>query len=130
MIISIIKEGKVMKQTKQKQAVLDTVKNMKNHPTADEVHKEISKTDVGVGIATVYRNLNAFASQGLIKKVVIPNSSDRFDYRLDKHEHFLCEKCGKVLDVDVSISIGTPKDKINYTNYALTLFGICDDCAS
>lgn len=119
-----------MKQTWQKKAILDTVRNMKNHPTADEVHNEISKQYSGVGIATVYRNLNTFAQKGLISKVVLPNAADRFDYRLDRHEHFLCERCGKVHDADVTVKITPKRESINYTGYSLTLLGICADCNS
>ncbi len=117
-----------MKQTWQKQIVLDTVKNMKNHPTADQVYKEISGQNYNIGIATVYRNLNSFVKKGLICKIVIPNTADRFDYRLDKHEHFMCEKCGKVWDADVTVKITPAKHTMQYTDYSLILFGVCDEC--
>lgn len=117
-----------MKQTRQKLLILDTVKSMKNHPTAEEVYKEISSKNEEIGIATVYRNLNAFANKGLISKVILPDSADRFDYRLDNHEHFLCTECGKVFDADVTVTI-TPQNKnSSFSGYSLTLFGICDEC--
>ncbi len=118
------------KQTWQKQVVLDTVKSMKNHPTADEVYKAICSKNVDLGIATVYRNLNTFAKQGLINKVTLSNAADRFDYRLDRHEHFLCEKCGKVYDADVTVNIIPTRGDVNYNSYSLTLFGVCDECSS
>lgn len=119
-----------MKQTWQKQAVLETVKNMKNHPTADEVYKEICKQNHDIGIATVYRNLNAFAEKGFIAKVILPNTADRFDYRLENHEHFLCERCGRVFDAEVTVKIIPTNGNINYNRYSLTLFGICEECGS
>lgn len=119
-----------MKRTWQKEIILETIKNMKNHPTADDVYKEICKHNNDIGIATVYRNLNAFAQKGLISKVIIPNASDRFDYRTDNHEHFLCEKCGKVYDANVTVKIIPTQGSMNYTGYSLTLFGICDECSA
>lgn len=118
-----------MKQTWQKQAVLDTVLNMRNHPTAEEVYQEVCKVNNEIGIATVYRNLNTFAKNGLIRKVCLPNAADRFDYQLPSHEHFLCEKCGRVFDADVTVTILPNNETINYNGYTLTLFGVCDKCS-
>lgn len=117
-----------MKQTVQKQLVLSTIQNMKNHPTADEVYKEICIQNKDIGIATVYRNLSNFAQNGVINKVVIPNAPDRFDCRMDSHEHFLCERCGRVYDADVSVTIVPVKECMKFNSYSLTLFGICDEC--
>ncbi len=117
-----------MKQTRQKQAVLDTVLNMTNHPTAEEVYKEVCKVNHEIGIATVYRNLNSFAKEGLIRKVSIPNAADRFDFQLKSHEHFLCKKCGRVFDANVEVKITPKNGTIHYNGYTLTLFGVCAEC--
>lgn len=118
-----------MKQTRQKQTILETVQRMKTHPTADDVYKEICKQNQDVGIATVYRNLNAFAEKGLLRKVTLPNAADRFDYRLDSHEHFLCKSCGKLQDVEVQVEITPTQKALCYDSYSLILFGLCEDCA-
>ncbi len=118
-----------MKNTVQKQAVLGVVNNMTNHPTAEEVFLEVKKENDGIGIATVYRNLNSFAKKGLIRKVTVQNAPDRFDYRLDDHEHLLCQSCGRVFDVDADIRIKPKNTNIQVNGYSLTLHGLCENCA-
>ena len=118
-----------MKQTRQKQIILDAVHGMHNHPTAEQVHREIVSQGHEVGIATVYRNLNSFAEQGLIKKIAVPNTPDRFDFRLDPHHHFVCDKCHMVCDADVNVTIEGAQEGLDYNSYSLTLHGCCKECS-
>lgn len=117
-----------MKNTIQKQAVLAAVLNMKNHPTAEEVYGEVKKENDSVGIATVYRNLNSFVEKGQISKVAVQNAPDRFDFRLDKHQHLLCDTCGKVCDVDADVRIDIKEKDIDITSYQIFFSGVCSNC--
>lgn len=117
-----------MKKTLQKTIILDTILSMQNHPTAEEVYHIVKEKNDGIGIATVYRNLNSFASKGLIRKVSVVNAPDRFDYRTDEHEHLLCDTCGRVFDAEVDVMINPKSESIKIDGYTLTLHGVCENC--
>lgn len=119
-----------MKTTKQKEAILAAVCTIRTHPTADEIYDKLRKDFPRISLGTVYRNLNTFAEKGDIRKVSIPGSGDRFDYRIDKHEHLVCEKCGNVFDVDAQVDIKLLDTKASYHEYSLVLYGICNGCFS
>lgn len=119
-----------MKQTKQKDAILKKVKDLRIHPTADEIYKALKDDGEKIGLATVYRNLNRFSEVGAIKKVEMFDQSDRFDFRLDDHQHLLCEKCGKVLDIDVNINLNFENENVKINNYKVIFYGICGGCSS
>lgn len=89
------------RQTIQRKLVLDAVRSMKDHPTADEIYVSISKVYPSISRATVYRNLHLLTDNGEIRKVELLNSPDRYDYRLPHHYHFRCRLCGMVLDVNI-----------------------------
>ncbi len=117
-----------MKNTKQKEWILGAVLSANNHPTADEIYTTLKKENERLSLGTVYRNLNTFAQKGEIKKISVPGLGDRFDHRLDDHEHFLCDSCGRVFDADVRVEI-TPRDEeISLTGYTLMLHGVCPRC--
>lgn len=123
-----------MKETKQREAILGAVCTMRNHPTADEVYDKLRIDYPRLSLGTVYRNLNTFAEKGHIKKIRVPEGGDRFDFRLDTHEHLLCNRCKRVYDADILVSLApdprgkSPLEDCDITGYTLILHGICGEC--
>lgn len=122
-----------MRNTLQKQIVLDTVLSMKNHPSADEIYEAISKKNPTISRATVYRNLNVLSKENLINHIKIANSSDRYDFNTENHYHFVCEKCNNVFDIDIPYDNSLDNFVKNIKDFSVkshyTVFsGICPDC--
>ncbi len=90
-----------MRNTLQRQMILDAVQTMRNHPTAEDVYLEIQKRHPTISKSTVYRNLHQLSEEGAIHPVLIPDSPERFDDRLSQHYHFCCKTCGDIYDVDM-----------------------------
>ena len=92
------------RNTIQQEIICGIVKNMRTHPSPDEVYKEVHDAHPSISRATVYRVLNKLADKGELLKVNMPNTADRFDFRTDDHIHFYCSTCGKVFDADIESS--------------------------
>ena len=88
-----------MRYSKQRELVMQTVQNLCDHPTAEEIYDAAVKECPGLSLGTVYRNLNLLCENGQLLKVPIPGASDRFDHTLGDHAHAYCEACGSVTDV-------------------------------
>ena len=88
-----------MKYSKQRSLVLEIVKGSKDHPTADMIYAMASQEMPGIGIATVYRNLNALEQIGEIRRIPGHTGIDRFDGNTEKHYHIKCVGCGNLVDV-------------------------------
>ncbi len=86
--------------TRQRQLILDTVKSLGNHPTADAVVNAVRSHDAHVGRGTVYRNLKLLSEEGLIRVIKAPGGN-RFDARCDEHAHAICTSCGAVADIEL-----------------------------
>lgn len=123
-----------MKYSRQKDEMLKLLRSGKlNHPCAAEVFGAMREIMPGIGIATVYRNLNAFVEAGMLVRISLAGEPDRFDFRLDSHNHAICNKCGRVFDFECeplkSVSRKLLQQmgfKVSTTN--IFIRGECADC--
>lgn len=121
------------RNTIQGKLVLDAVNQLANHPTADDVYEYVSKLYPNISKGTVYRNLNSLSDEGLILKIEVPNSADRFDKTTYNHYHIRCLNCSKFEDVDVGYLDNINKEVESKTGYKILnhniiFSGICSEC--
>jgi Fe2+ or Zn2+ uptake regulation protein len=121
----------VEKNTCQKRAILEFLKSVKTHPTAEEIYRSVKERLPQISKGTVYRNLKFLAKKGEILEI----SSKVFHYDGDalSHAHFVCQKCDRIFDVfDLCRECKIVKKKrIKFgkiKGYNLIFYGICQDC--
>ena len=86
--------------SKQRELILNVLKERNDHPTAEMLYNEIIKIMPTIGIATVYRNLAALYESGQILKIETKQGeSDRFDGNIMPHIHFQCLECNEIQDI-------------------------------
>lgn len=121
------------RNTVQRQIVLGIVKELQNHPTADQVYDKAVARHPSISRATVYRNLNQLSEDGEIRKIEVPSGADRFDHVLDSHYHIRCDCCNKLFDVDMAhldgleFAIGKNQG-FQITGHTILFRGICPQC--
>jgi Fe2+ or Zn2+ uptake regulation protein len=87
-----------MRNTNQKLKVLEHLRSVKTHPTAEQVYIEVRKDLPAITLATVYRNLNQMAERREILRLEI-NKEYHYDGDTCCHQHCVCNKCGKIIDL-------------------------------
>lgn len=87
------------KQFKKRNAILACLQQTSLHPTAEMVHEMLHREHPDISLATVYRNLALFKSQGLITSLGTVNGKERFDANTQPHVHFICAGCDDVIDL-------------------------------
>lgn len=123
-----------MRMTSQRKAILDTMKKLKTHPTADELYRILKKNHPRISLATVYRNLEILANEGHILRLDLGGSTQRrYDGNPTPHWHVHCQNCGKIGDVvlkeefdpfsNVSFSEGFGLYKVH-----MEFWGLCPQC--
>lgn len=119
-----------MRNTKQKELILKIINNSYNHPTALDIYKEAKKTIPNISLGTIYRNLKLLTEQNEIRMIKMKDNINRFDHINQKHSHFICLKCGKIMDVyeDYLNSKKTIDDNI-VMDYEINFKGICKTCS-
>jgi Fe2+ or Zn2+ uptake regulation protein len=121
----------MQRNTVQKTLILQTVRSMTNHPTAEEVFEKVSSLCPNISRATVYRVLNTFADEGEILRVSVANAPDRYDFTIENHAHCLCTVCGRVFDYKMCAmpELNDEKnDGFTAKGFYLIVNGICKDC--
>ncbi len=121
------------RNTLQRALVLETVKEMKCHATADEVYQSIAKRHPDISKATVYRNLNLLSEMGEIRRQEVPGSADRYDHLCHAHYHVRCARCGRIFDVDMAFIADLEKriedaHGFTFTGHDIIFKGICPEC--
>lgn len=123
-----------MRYSKQRELILNAVLRNRIHPTAEMVYNLIKDECPDISLGTVYRNLNYLAQNNMLKKINVPDGSDRFDGTLMRHQHLVCRKCGKVQDIGIG-ELLTIKSRIMENKKfdididSLVFEGICGECA-
>lgn len=124
-----------LKYSRQRESIKNYLMTTKEHPTADEVYLKVKQEFPNISLGTVYRNLNLLTDIGDAIKISTPNGGDRFDGRLEPHNHFLCTKCGRLLDLDLDMHSIDEVNRLAAENFdgiitsSSTLFyGECSDC--
>jgi Fur family ferric uptake transcriptional regulator len=90
--------------TLQRKVILEELRIMDHHPTADELYHKVRERLPRISLGTVYRNLEKLAGSGIIRKLDYAGSQMRFDGDLHSHQHIRCIECGRIEDID-----GTPE---------------------
>lgn len=118
-----------MRNTKQKQLILQIINNSINHLNAFEVYEEARKSMPNISLGTVYRNLNMLIEEKNARRLKAANGIDRFDNTKTQHHHFVCMKCGKYYDIFDKIELKNLKENYGIIkNYEVQINGICNDC--
>ena len=139
MIIIINKEARLIhpqRNTIQRQIILDALKSTDAHPSVDMLYAEIQKNHPSISKATVYRNLRLLAEKGDVLQIAVANDVARYDGCTDFHHHFLCDACGRILDIyinsDADFESIAAKTQVKYGHVVdksmTTFFGVCADC--
>lgn len=122
------------RNTIQKQLVLDAVSRLANHPTADEVYREVVQHHPSISKATVYRNLSSLSEDGRLRHIRLPDGADRFDHFLEPHSHISCLQCGGFSDTPIACdtSLDARAEELTgfvHARHELVFYGICPQCA-
>ena len=88
------------RMTKQRQVILEELRMIQNHPTADEIYERVRVRLPRISLGTVYRNLDKLAGSGMIRRLDNSGAQMRFDGDLHGHQHIRCISCGRIEDID------------------------------
>lgn len=128
--------GASRRSTRQQRVVLELVESGTAFLSAQQVHRRLHDDGERIGLATVYRNLQRLADDGLVDVVRGEDGEVRYR-RCDAdahHHHLVCRRCGRVVEVSgpaVERWAEAAAREHGYTDVAhtLELFGVCRPCA-
>ena len=122
--------------TRQQAAVAELLGRSNDFTSAQTVHARLREAGEGVGLATVYRTLQAMVEAGAVD--VLRTDDGEAVYRAcstHHHHHLVCRSCGKTVEVE-GPAVETWSDRVaqehgfTEVTHSLEIFGTCADCAA
>ena len=120
--------------TKQREVVLQVIQDAEEHLTANEVFDAAKNLLPTISFATVYNSLRFLKEAGHIAEIQFGFSgANRFDAKTNRHDHAICNRCGKLVDMDLEmpeelIELAAKFSKFKPESLELTLRGLCPEC--
>lgn len=124
-----------LKQTGQRNTILRTFLETREHLSTDELHQLVKKKDAHIGFTTVYRTLKLFADCGLASEVAFHDGIARYEHQYNRrsHHHMVCTECGASVEF-FSPEVGEIEQQIGRKHHYLTtrhtfqVYGVCQNC--
>ena len=119
------------RNTWQRETILRALEGAGCHLTAEEIHRRARGRTGRVGLATVYRTLEAFVGTGLVEPVYLGDGRVRYGLATDHHDHLVCIRCGQWEPLErclVSQAPGHVASGFRVTGHRLELHGYCAGC--
>ena len=119
--------------TRQREVVLQVIRDEPEHLTANEVFDKAKQLLPGISFATVYNSLRYLKDAGHIAEISFGSGANRFDSKLTRHDHAICTKCGKLVDMELDLPAQLVASAAEFSRFKLeslelTLRGLCPDC--
>lgn len=127
-------ERKALRSSERREAIHRFVAAHGSHPTADEILAGVRRIIPGVGLATIYRNLDVLVREGRLVRTVHDGVA-RYDAEVAPHHHFTCERCGEVSNVEAEIPRQLMRSTVPRTvgtvdSLTIEFRGFCRKCRS
>jgi len=98
--VRLLKENQI-KITPQRLEILQYLDKNRTHPTVEEIYSDLKEKNPSLSKTTVYNSVETLKEHGIIQSLTISGSELRYDFKHDMHHHFLCKKCGEIIDIDI-----------------------------
>src|SRR5271167_2610340 len=124
-----------LKHTAQRDTILRTFLETREHLSTNELHRLVQKKDARIGFTTVYRTLKVLAECGLASEVAFHDGIARYEHQYQRrnHHHMVCTECGASVEFfargieRIEREIGR-KNRYLPTRHTFQIYGICKKC--
>jgi Fur family ferric uptake transcriptional regulator len=119
--------------TRSQERILNLLKNLNRAISAQDIYVELRNGSQSIGLATVYRALEALKLEGVVQVRTLASGESLYSsVQQDKH-HLTCLQCGKSIPInecpvhELETQLHqSHKFKIFY--HTLEFFGLCNRC--
>jgi Fur family ferric uptake transcriptional regulator len=122
-----------LKQTRQREAILDAFAAAKGHMSSEELYEVVRAQHPEVGAATVYRALKLFCDAGVARAHHFRDGVTLYEREGQHHDHLICTGCGAIVEFERALIEEEQLKVAAEHGYRLTqhrhiLYGLCPKC--
>ncbi len=122
-----------LKCTRQREAIVGVFARMEGHASVEDLLREVTRKEKGIGYATVYRTLKLLVDSGLASVRHFGDGESRYEVRgQEHHDHLICAECGLVIEFKLP-EVEALQEEVAKTagfhieNHCHELYGVCED---
>jgi Fur family ferric uptake transcriptional regulator len=120
--------------TPQRLLVLEAVRELPGHLTAEAIHRRVRASYPYINLATIYRALGWLKGHGLVSETDLGGGQLEYEYLgPERHHHIVCLRCGAVAEFADELVAPLATALRERHGFAprldhLALFGLCRRC--
>lgn len=118
--------------TPQRVAIIQALLERPDHPSAEDLYRQVSAHFPMISLATVYKTLETLKDLGEAAEITLADRV-RYDGNTRPHVHLVCEKCHSVTDWDSEVPFPVSEEAIAASGfrphyYHMEVHGLCARC--
>ena len=123
------------RNTKQREEVWQALEQRPDFVSAQELHQSLREKGSTIGLATVYRTLNALAEEGSADALSLEGENLYRACSPGHHHHLICRACGQTTEIEASAVEAWAKQvatEHGFTDpqHIVDIFGTCRSCTT
>ena len=131
--LSAVLHQRGQRVTPQRLVIHRALRELDDHATAEEVLDAVEDKLPNVSLPTVYSTLELFEQLGVVRRLGVVQGAVLYDPRPDPHDHLVCERCGRIEDLDAGVELAGALRRARRRGFQATraevrISGICSDC--
>ncbi len=122
-------------RTRSQDKILRLLKQLNQEISAQELYIELRRVNIPLGLATVYRALEALKLGGVVQARVLSNGETRYSQVKEDRHHLTCLQCGTSVPIDeTECPVHALEDQLKRSAHfeiyyhTLEFFGLCSPC--
>jgi Fe2+ or Zn2+ uptake regulation protein len=132
--LSAVLHERGQRVTPQRLVINRALHELNRHVTAEEVLASVADRLPNVSPPTVYSTLELFEDLGVVRRLGVRQGAVVYDPRPEPHDHMVCDRCGKIEDLDAGIKLSRALERAADAGFRprraeVRINGLCADCA-
>lgn len=121
------------RRTRSQERILKIMKGLTKPTSAQDLYVELRNHEYTIGLATVYRSLEALKMDGLVQVRTLPSGESLYSLPQEDRHHLTCLRCGNSISIDECPVHELEHDlqshhKFRIFYHTLEFFGLCPEC--
>ncbi|MGA0010461.1 MAG: Fur family transcriptional regulator [Candidatus Nanopelagicales bacterium] len=123
-----------LRNTRQRAAVISALADAEVFKSSQEIHDDLRQRGESVGLATVYRTLQALADSGDVDVIVRDGETAYRQCSPSHHHHLVCRRCHSTIEVEApdvetwANRVASDHGFVDVT-HTVEVYGLCPLCA-
>lgn len=116
----------------QRLAILRNIVEKRQHPTADEIFRDLHTEYPTMSRTTVYNSLRVLTDAGLLRELEVESGNRRYDFKPQPpHGHLRCSRCGRIFDMELPDGLHLPvASGFRIDSIDIFFRGLCCECSN